>query len=97
MLRPPLGISEPDLERELLRKGVDARAAVSARCRDCGRTPLIGERVNLFDGGALVCDLCRPARGGAPERTELMRHPGGGQNVRRRAPAAWPPARCADH
>ena len=57
MLRPLLGISEPDLERELLRKGVGARAAAGVRCSDCGRTPLEGERVHVFDDDATVCDL----------------------------------------
>src|SRR6478672_4922710 len=36
MLRPVLGLSEPDLERELLRKGVGALEAGRASCHDCG-------------------------------------------------------------
>jgi len=66
MLRPLLGISEPDLERELLRKGVVRLGAGRAHCNDCGRTPLVGERVHLFDDGEPVCGLCRPRRSGAP-------------------------------
>ncbi len=85
MLRPALGISEPDLERELLRKGVGALAAGRACCADCGRTPLVGERVHRFAGRALVCELCRPARGGPPERSELVRGSERGHTVRLRA------------
>src|SRR5690554_2009756 len=57
MLRPLLGISEPDLERELLRKGVGAREAGRRHCADCGRTPLVGERVHIYERGAVVCAL----------------------------------------
>jgi hypothetical protein len=85
MLRPLLGISEPDLERQLLRKGVVRLAAGRAHCHDCGRTPLVGERVHLFDDGDLVCELCRPRRDGAPERSEAVHHSERGQTVKRRA------------
>jgi hypothetical protein len=85
MLRPLLGISEPDLERQLLRKGVVRLAAGRAHCNDCGRTPLVGERVHLFDDGDLVCELCRPRRSGAPERSEAVYHSERGHTVRRRA------------
>ena len=84
MLRPLLGISEPDLERELLRKGVGARAAAGVHCSDCGRTPLEGERVHVFDDDATVCDLCRGARAGEPERSEQVRQSGRGRTVRLR-------------
>ncbi|MEA2252132.1 MAG: hypothetical protein QOG70_2374 [Solirubrobacteraceae bacterium] len=84
MLRPLLGISEPDLERALLRKGVVALVAGRATCRDCGRSPLVGERVHVF-GGDLVCELCRSGRSEAPERSEVVHHSEHGQTVRRRA------------
>jgi hypothetical protein len=85
MLRPLLGISEPDLERELLRKGVVRLTAGRAQCQDCRRTPLVGERVHLFGDGSLVCELCRPAREDVPERSEVVHHSERGQTVRRRA------------
>jgi hypothetical protein len=89
MLRPVLGISEPDLERELLRKGVGALEAGRAACSDCARTPLVGEQVHIFERGDVVCELCRPARGGAPERSETVRHSERGHTVRLRVrPAA---------
>jgi len=77
-----LGLSEPDLERELLRKGVGALEAGRVVCRDCGRTPLTGEQVHVYDDGARVCDLCRPRLRQAPERTEQVRHTEGGHAVR---------------
>jgi hypothetical protein len=88
MLRPLLGISEPDLERELLRKGVGAREAGRHQCSDCGRTPLVGERVHIYARGAVVCELCRRHRRAAPERSQVVHHTEHGQTVRLRARAA---------
>ena len=88
MLRPLLGISEPDLERELLRKGVGAREAGRRRCADCGRTPLVGERVHIYERGTVVCALCRPHRRAAPEASRTVAHSERGQTVRLRARAA---------
>ena len=49
----------PDLELALLRRGVDDLAADCERCQRCRRTPLIGERVYVYDSGAIACELCR--------------------------------------
>ena len=84
MLRTLLGISEPDLERELLRKGVGAREAGRRHCSDCGRTPLVGERVHVYARGAVVCELCRPRRRAAPERSHVVPPTEQGQTVRLR-------------
>jgi hypothetical protein len=88
MLRTLLGISEPDLERELLRKGVGAREAGRRQCSDCGRAPLVGERVHIYARGAVVCELCRPRRPQAPERSQVVPHTELGHTVRLREPAA---------
>jgi hypothetical protein len=88
MLRTLLGISEPDLERELLRKGVGAREAGRRHCSDCGRTPLVGERVHLYARGAVVCELCRPHHPKAPEGSLVVPHTERGHTVRRLEPAA---------
>jgi hypothetical protein len=85
MLRSALGLSEPDLERELLRKGLGALEAGRAPCGDCGRTPLVGERIHRFAGRDLVCELCRPRHRGHPERSELVLGTERGQTVRLRA------------
>jgi len=83
MRRSLLRIWEHELERELLRKGVGALRDEAPRCADCGRTPLIGERLHHFEPGAVVCELCRPGRDGEPIRVERVRHAEYGQTVRR--------------
>ncbi|MEA2382914.1 MAG: hypothetical protein QOH72_2885 [Solirubrobacteraceae bacterium] len=88
MLKTLLGISEPDLERELLRKGVGAREAGRHHCTDCGRTPLVGEHVHIYARGAVVCELCRQRRRAAPERSQPVHHSERGHTVRLRARAA---------
>jgi hypothetical protein len=88
MVRPVLGISEPDLERELLRKGVGRLEARRARCTDCGRTPLVGELVHHFAAGAVVCDLCRSGRRDEPQRSERVHHSERGNTVRLRVRVA---------
>ncbi len=75
-------LSETDLERALFRKGVGELAAERHVCAECGRSPLIGERIYLYARGAEVCALCRPQRRTEPERTELVRHDEFGQTVR---------------
>jgi hypothetical protein len=76
------GLSEPDLERELLRKGLGALSADRNRCADCGRTPLIGEQIHRYARGTLVCELCRVLRADDPISTDLVRHSEHGLAVR---------------
>jgi hypothetical protein len=78
------------LERVLLRRGVGVLTADRNHCVDCGRTPLVGERVHLYEQhpGGIVCGLCRPLRGGAPMLTETVRHSEHGHGVRLAARAA---------
>jgi hypothetical protein len=76
-------------ERLLLRRGVGALVADRHRCSDCGRTPLVGERVHLYERSkAIVCELCRPLRREAPVASELVRHSERGHAVRLAARAA---------
>jgi hypothetical protein len=99
MARTVLTIDEQDLERELLRKSVDALHADRHRCADCHRTPLTGETVHLYGGRVpegttrsaqagpasdvvAVCELCRPLRADAPERSVPVRHSEYGHAVR---------------
>jgi hypothetical protein len=89
MLRPLPALSEPDLERGLLRKSVGALRAQRARCADCGRTPLVGEQVHVYARDTVVCELCRPRRRDAPERSHAVPHSERGLAVRLRlGPAA---------
>ena len=52
----------PELELALLRRGLDELASHCERCRHCGRTPLVGERVWELASGAILCELCRDPR-----------------------------------
>jgi len=61
-------------ERALLRRSVDLLSDERPRCLHCHRTPLVGERVYLY-AEQLVCELCRPRRREAPQRSELVRSP----------------------
>ncbi|MEA2178093.1 MAG: hypothetical protein QOG77_1390 [Solirubrobacteraceae bacterium] len=73
-----------ELEAALLRASVDALAAVRPTCRHCHRTPLVGERVHFYESRNrtdVVCELCRPLRNAAPDRSELVRSPEQGQSV----------------
>jgi hypothetical protein len=49
----------PELQLALMRRAVDRRDAIRERCCGCRRTPLVGERVYLDEGGKLYCELCR--------------------------------------
>jgi hypothetical protein len=71
-------------ERSLLRRGVGALEATRDRCADCGRTPLTGEHVHLYEGrkGGVVCELCRQLRSEPPVASELVRHCEHGHTVR---------------
>ncbi len=75
-------IDEQDLERALLRKSVGALTVARERCTDCARTPLIGEMLHRYPGGATVCELCRPLRRGEPVESERVRHSEYGNAVR---------------
>lgn len=81
---------EADLERELLRKGVGALEAGRHRCDQCGRTPLVGERLHVYEraaGELVVCELCRLLRRDQPHATHQMRHCEHGLTVRLRRAA----------
>ncbi len=78
------------LEMLLLRRGLGALEADRARCADCGRTPLTGERVHAFAGRrtVVVCELCRLRRRESPIASEVVRHCEHGHAVRLTARAA---------
>ena len=81
-------LSEPDLELALLRKSVGSLTAGRQRCADCGRTPLVGERMYRFGRASAVCELCTPLRRSEPDAVELVRHFERGQTVRPVVPHA---------
>ena len=72
----------PDLELALLRRGVHQRAAGRERCKQCNRTPLIGERIYVHDTGIMLCELCRDAQRDEPLRSRLVHGPEFGHTMR---------------
>jgi hypothetical protein len=77
------------LERYLLQRGVGSLTADRHRCVDCERTPLVGERVHVYErSSGIVCELCSQLRRSAPLLTEIVRHSELGHTVRLTARAA---------
>ena len=72
----------PDLELALLRRGVDERVADRERCEHCRRTPLIGERIYIYESGAILCELCRARHKQEPVRSALVHGPEFGHTMR---------------
>jgi hypothetical protein len=66
----------PPLERLILSRCIGELEADRDRCRDCGRTPLTGEQVHLYEGRrpGIVCELCRALRREAPVASETVCH-----------------------
>ncbi len=61
------------LERQLLLRSVSDLDAGRARCQDCRRTPLVGERIHRYADGRALCELCGRRRKEAPLDSELVR------------------------
>jgi hypothetical protein len=83
MARTARYLCETDLELALLRKSVGALEAGRHACADCGRTPLVGERLFRFGRREVVCALCAPMRRKEPDAVEPVRHTELGLTVRR--------------
>ena len=77
-LRRSSAHARPALEQALLRRSVGEHEAHRHRCVHRHRTPLTGEVVHVYatvEGERLVCELCRPLRRAAPDRSQLMHAP----------------------
>ncbi|HXD53348.1 MAG TPA: hypothetical protein VN618_01210 [Solirubrobacteraceae bacterium] len=73
------------LERHLFSRSLDELEADRSNCADCGRTPLTGEHVHLYESSRateVVCELCRQLRREPPVASEIVRHCEHGQTVR---------------
>lgn len=62
----------PDLAGFLLRKSLHTCSAGEPRCSSCGRSPVPGELVSVFEGERALCALCVGALP-EPEREPLRR------------------------
>jgi hypothetical protein len=84
-----LHVDVEQLERFLLRRGVGSLTADRHHCVDCDRTPLVGERVYVYEHArGIVCELCRQLRRSAPLQSQTVRHSELGHTVRLTARAA---------
>jgi hypothetical protein len=70
-----------EVEAVLTRRSVGALSRERVICRDCRRTPLVGEVVHLY-GQDTVCELCRPRHRAAPDSSAVVRSPGHADLVR---------------
>lgn len=73
-----------DLELALLDRGVSERAATRKACARCHRTPLVGERVYLREGGVMLCELCHSREGAPPVHSSLVHGPEFGHTLKLR-------------
>ena len=76
------GREMPELELALLRRGVDRLSAGCERCHHCRRTPLMGERVYLYDGDVMLCELCRTRAPDSPLESRIVHGPEFGHTMR---------------
>ena len=72
----------PALELALLRQGVNDRTAGRERCENCHRTPLMGERVYVYDDGSLLCELCRAQDPEPPLYSRMVHGPEFGHTMK---------------
>jgi hypothetical protein len=72
----------PDLELALLRRGLDQLIAGREQCGRCRRTPLVGERVYVYDSGTIACELCRALEAETPRASRLIHGPEFGHTIR---------------
>jgi hypothetical protein len=75
-------IAPDQFERHLLRRTVGILSSDRTTCADCGRTPLVGEQLHLYEADVVVCELCRPLRAQQPISSASVRHSEYGQTVR---------------
>lgn len=72
----------PNIEAALLRRSVHALSRACERCGRCRRSPLIGERVYIYESGSTICELCRTLERAEPVRSAVVYGPAHGQSIR---------------
>ena len=76
------------LEVRLLHRALGALAAGHRNCARCRRTPLVGERLHIYEDERVLCELCRRTQRQAPTRVEIVLGAEHGHAVRMRPRAA---------
>ena len=72
----------PEFELALLKRSVDELVAGRERCGRCHRSPLIGERVYIYESGAIACELCRSRERATPVASRTIHGPEFGHTMR---------------
>jgi hypothetical protein len=72
VMHDDLPASIADFERALLRSSVTRLEAGRDNCRDCHRTPLVGERMYAYASGRTVCELCSALRPEEPTESHIV-------------------------
>jgi len=72
----------PEFELALLKRSVDELAADRERCGRCRRSPLVGERVYVYETGAIACELCRSFERATPIASRTIHGPEFGHTMR---------------
>lgn len=72
----------PELELALLRRGLHDLSAGCERCGRCHRSLLIGERVYLYESGAVRCELCLAREHSQPSHSRTVHGPEFGHTLR---------------
>jgi hypothetical protein len=70
------------VETALLRRSLRALSRARQGCSRCRRTPLIGERVYIYESGSRTCQLCRALERSEPISSEVVHGPAFGQSIR---------------
>jgi hypothetical protein len=82
-MAPPADGGVDRIERLLLQHSVVRLEAGRDSCVDCGRTPLVGEQVHLYEHvSGFVCELCSARRRDRALARQLVCHFEQGQTVR---------------
>lgn len=69
------------LELQLMRRGLDDRAAASERCGRCDRIPLVGEHVHVY-ADRVLCELCSEREREGPLTIRLVHGPAFGRAIK---------------
>ncbi len=72
----------PSIEAALLRRSMMSLSHGCRRCGRCRRSPLIGERVYVYESGSTICELCRALERSEPVASEIVHGPSFGQSIR---------------
>jgi len=73
--REPLGIRQ--FEEHLLHSSLDALSRERCACDDCGRTPLVGETIHVYEqrrGEQVLCELCAARSRREPRERRKIAH-----------------------